>query len=250
MIQVDRLSKVFPMPGGGEIVAVNELTFAVQAGEVYGLLGPNGAGKTTTLRMILGLLKPTSGQASIAGFRSDQQPDEVKRRVGLVSAGAGLYQGLTVREMLLFFADLYGVSPEDGRAELEKLTRLLGLGDFIGQRCATLSTGQRQRVNLARSLVHRPAVMLLDEPTLGLDVLASQIVTEYIEHLRRAGKAVIMTTHYLDDAERLCSRFGLMHKGRLVSEGTLASLRAETGCTSLTEMFLKLSNVGPALVTQ
>lgn len=247
MIQVDRLSKVFPMPGGGEIVAVNELSFTVQAGEVYGLLGPNGAGKTTTLRMILGLLKPTTGQASIAGFRSDQHPDEVKRRVGLVSAGAGLYQSLSVREMLLFFADLYGISPHDARAELEKLTTLLGLGEFIGQRCATLSTGQRQRVNLARSLIHRPSVMLLDEPTLGLDVLARQIVTEYIGHLRREGKAVIMTTHYLDDAERLCSRFGLLHKGRLVSEGTLTSLRAETGCTSLTEMFLKLSNVGPAL---
>src|SRR5271154_2584589 len=139
MIEVDHLSKIFPMPGGGELVAVNKVSFAVEAGEVYGLLGPNGAGKTTTLRMILGLLKPTSGQASIAGFRSDQHPDEVKRRVGLVSAGAGLYQGLTVREMLLFFADLYGVSPNDARAELEKLTKLLGLGEFIGQRCATLS---------------------------------------------------------------------------------------------------------------
>jgi sodium transport system ATP-binding protein len=236
------------MPGGGQIVAVDQLSFVVPPGEVYGLLGPNGAGKTTTLRMILGLLKPTSGQASIAGFRSDRHPDEVKRRVGLVSAGAGLYQGLTVREMLLFFADLYGVPPDQARTELERLARLLGLGDFMQQRCATLSTGQRQRVNLARSLIHRPPVMLLDEPTLGLDVLASQVVMEYIDHLRQEGKAVILTTHYLDDAERLCSRFGLLHKGRLVCEGTLASLRAETGCTTLTEMFLKLSNVGPALV--
>ena len=112
----------------------------------------------------------------------------MKRRVGLVSASAGLYQGLSVREMLLFFADLYGVSPSDAHAELEKLSSLLGLGEFIDQRCATLSTGQRQRVNLARSLIHRPPVMLLDEPTLGLDVLASQIVTEYIDHLRPGGQ--------------------------------------------------------------
>ena len=197
--------------------------------------------------MLLGLLKPTSGQASIAGFRSSDMPEEVKRRVGLVSAGAGLYQGLTAREMLLFFADLYGVPPGRRPRRAQRLAQLLGMTDFLEQRCSTLSTGQKQRVNLARALIHRPPVMLLDEPTLGLDVLASQVVTEYIDHLRRQGKAVIMTTHYLDDAERHCTRFGLLHKGRLVSEGTLASLRAETGCTSLTEMFLKLSNVGPAL---
>jgi sodium transport system ATP-binding protein len=247
MIHVEHLTKRFPLPGGGSLTAVDDLSFSVAPGEVYGLLGPNGAGKTTTLRMILGLLQPTSGQASIAGFGSSQHPDEVKRRVGLVAANAGLYQGLSVTEMLLFFADLYAVPLKDAQAELARLGRLLGLDEFLGQRCATLSTGQRQRVNLARALIHRPPVMLLDEPTLGLDVLASQVVTEYIAHLRDEGKAVILTTHYLDDAERLCTRFGLLHKGRLVSEGTLAELRERTGCTSLMEMFLKLSQVGPAL---
>jgi len=247
MIQVDKLSKHFPLPGGGELVAVNELSFTVSAREVYGLLGPNGAGKTTTLRMILGLLTPTRGQAAIAGFGSSQFPDEVKRRVGYVSANAGLYQGLSVREMLLFFADLYGVPIANADGELARLTELLGLRDFLNQRCGTLSTGQRQRVNLARALIHRPPVMLLDEPTLGLDVLATQIVTEYIEHLKDEGKAVILTTHHLDQAERLCTRFGLLHKGRLVIEGTLTDLREQTGCSNLTEMFLKLSEVGPAL---
>jgi ABC-2 type transport system ATP-binding protein/sodium transport system ATP-binding protein len=247
MIQVHQLTKRFPRAGGGELVAVRELSFGVAAGEVYGLLGPNGAGKTTTLRMVLGLLRPTSGHATILGYSSTDQPNEVKRRVGLVSAGAGLYQGLTAREMLLFFADLYGVVPTAARAELERLTILLGLGDFLEQRCATLSTGQRQRVSLARALIHRPPVMLLDEPTLGLDVLGSQVVVEYIGHLRGQGKAVILTTHRLDEAERLCSRFGLLNHGRLVSEGSLAELRAATGCTGLVEMFLKLSQIGPAL---
>jgi ABC-2 type transport system ATP-binding protein/sodium transport system ATP-binding protein len=223
------------------------VSFSVAQGAVYGLLGPNGAGKTTTLRMILGLLKPTSGQASIAGFGSSQFPDEVKRRVGLVAANAGLYQGLTVDEMLLFFADLYGMPVREARTELLRLSRLLGLDEFRNQRCGTLSTGQRQRVNLARALIHRPPVMLLDEPTLGLDVLGSQVVTEYLAHLRDEGKAVILTTHYLDDAERLCTRFGLLHHGQLVCEGTLEELRERTGCTSLMEMFLKLSQVGPAL---
>jgi len=158
-----------------------------------------------------------------------------------------LYQSLSVREMLLFFADLYGVHPARAAQELERLSRLFGLTEFLDQRCHTLSTGQRQRVSLARALIHRPPVMLLDEPTHGLDVLGGQVVNEYIDHLRREGKAVILTTHRLEEAERLCSRFGLLHKGRLVSEGTLADLRERTGCTSLVEMFLKLSRVGPAL---
>src|SRR5277367_1601099 len=147
-------------------------------------------------------------------------PEEVKRRVGLVSAGAGLYQGLTAREMLLFFADLYGVPQDDARAELGRLAHLLGLTEFLDQRCGTLSTGQKQRVNLARALIHRPPVMLLDEPTLGLDVLGSQVVAEFVMHLRSEGKAVILTTHRLDEAERLCDRFGLLHCGALVCTGT------------------------------
>ncbi len=249
MINVHNLTKHFPLAGGGTLVAVKDLSFTVAAGEVYGLLGPNGAGKTTTLRMILGLLTPTSGQASIAGFGSGQFPDEVKRRVGLVAANAGLYQSLSVREMLMFFADLYGVPAAAAKSELGRLGRLLGLDEFLKQRCGTLSTGQRQRVNLARALIHRPPVMLLDEPTLGLDVLGSQVVTEYIDHLRTEGKAVILTTHHLDQAERLCTRFGLLHKGRLVIEGSLEDLRAQTGCTTLIEMFLKLSEVGPVLRT-
>lgn len=247
MIQVQELTKTFSLPGGRELTAVDGVSFSVAAGEVYGLLGPNGAGKTTTLRMLLGLLHPTRGHASIGGFRSVDFPDEVKRRVGLVSANAGLYQYLTASEMLLFFADLYGVKPSEARSELARLSELLGLKDFVNQPCSTLSTGQRQRVNLARALIHRPPVMLLDEPTLGLDVLGSQVIAEFIGHLRTEGKAVILCTHYLDEAERICTRFGLMHRGRITAEGTLAELRERTACTSLLEMFLKLSLRGPVL---
>jgi ABC-2 type transport system ATP-binding protein/sodium transport system ATP-binding protein len=247
MIEVHRLTKCFPLPGGDEVVAVNDLSFAVAPGEVYGLLGPNGAGKTTTLRMLLGLLTPTSGRAWIAGFASDRAPDEVKRRVGLVSSSAGVYPGQTVEEMLLFFADLYGVSLVEAKEELRRLAELLDFAELLRRRCATLSTGQKQRVNLARALIHRPTVMLLDEPTLGLDVIGSQVVTEYIEHLRGEGKAVILTTHHLDEAERMCSRFGLLHRGHLVCEGSLEELQASTGCQTLIQMFLKLSQIGPAL---
>ncbi|MBI5757927.1 MAG: ATP-binding cassette domain-containing protein [Planctomycetales bacterium] len=247
MIEVRELSKSFPLSGGRELLAVNRVSFHVQPGEVYGLLGPNGAGKKTTLRMVLGLLRPTSGEAMISGFRSTEQPDEVKRRVGLVAANSGLYQYLTPRELLLFFADLYGVSPAAARAELDRLSRLLGLTEFLDRGCANLSTGQKQRVNLARALIHRPPVMLLDEPTLGLDILGSQVINEFIVHLRGEGKAVIVCTHYLDEAERICTRFGLMHQGQIVAEGTLAELREQTGCGSLVDMFLKLSVHGPLL---
>src|SRR5207249_4420935 len=135
--------------------------------------------------------------------------------------------------------DLYAVPDAVAKEELARLCQLISLSDILDRRCANLSTGQRQRVSLARALIHRPAVMLLDEPTLGLDVLGTQLINEYIELLRSEGKAVILTTHHLDDAQRLCSRFGLLHEGELVSEGTLEELRRRTGCESLIDMFLK-----------
>jgi sodium transport system ATP-binding protein len=247
IIEVRELTKRFPLHSGKELLAVDAVSFAVKPGEVYGLLGPNGAGKTTTIRMILGLLRPTSGEATIAGYSSDTKPEEVKRRVGLVSASAGLYQWLTVREMLLYFADLYGSPTAEAALELDRLTRLLDLCDLLDRRCATLSTGQKQRVHLARALIHRPPVLLLDEPTLGLDVLGSQVIVEYIGLLRDEGKAAIVTTHRLEEAERLCDRFGLMHRGQLVREGTLAELQAETGCQNLADMFLRLVGAAPTI---
>lgn len=250
MITVVGLTKRFPV-ARGEVVAVDDLSFSVPPGEVYGLLGPNGAGKTTTLRMILGLLQPSAGYAEVGGFRTSQAPDEVKRRIGLVSASAGLYPWLTPREMILFFADLYGMSPSEAEPELERLSEFLDLAEFLDRRCATLSTGQRQRVNLARALIHDPPMMLLDEPTLGLDVLGSHVIFEYLGHLRSRGKAVVLSTHYLDEAQRLCDRFGLLHRGRLIQEGTLSELQAATGCQTLVEMFLRLAQpaqtVGKAL---
>ncbi|MFO0928261.1 MAG: heme ABC exporter ATP-binding protein CcmA [Gemmataceae bacterium] len=247
MIQVEGLTRRFRTAGGGEVLAVDDLSFTVVAGEVFGLLGPNGAGKTTTLRMLLGLLRPTSGRATIEGFSSVDRPDEVKRRVGLVSASAGLYPHLSVREMLLFFADLYAVPPDRAAAELHRLAERIGLTDLLDRRCATLSTGQKQRVNLARALIHRPPVLLLDEPTSGLDVLGSQVVAEFVELLRQEGKAVILTTHRLDEAERLCDRFGLLHRGRLVCTGTLSELRSATGCDTLVEMFIRLVRPAPTI---
>lgn len=239
MISVRNLVKRFPSRGG-DVIAVDHLTFEVNPGEVYGLLGPNGAGKTTTLRMILGLLVPTMGIAEIAGFRVTDDPDEVKSRIGYASASVGVYPWLTPREMLLFSADLYNVKPKIAAQRLDELASLLELSDFIGQRCATLSTGQKQRVNLARALIHDPPVMLMDEPTLGLDIVASKVVFDYIGHLRRERKSVIVCTHRLAEAQRLCDRFGLLHQGKLRHEGSLEELRQATGQHDLTDMFLDL----------
>ena len=237
MISVVELTKRF-LHGDQEVVAVESVSFGVQRGEVYGLLGENGAGKTTTLRMILGLLTPTSGYAEVDAYRTSQSPDAVKSRIGLVSTSAGLYQWLTPRELLLFFADLYNVAPEQAEKSLERLSQLFGIRDFLDRRCATLSTGQKQRVNLARSLIHDPPAILLDEPTRGLDVLGSKVIFDYIAAARDAGKAVIVCTHRLDEAQRMCDRFGLLHRGRMMHEGTLEQLREATGLTSLTDMFL------------
>jgi ABC-2 type transport system ATP-binding protein/sodium transport system ATP-binding protein len=238
MISAVQLTKCFDH-AGQNLVAVDRVSFSVRAGEVYGLLGENGAGKTTTLRMILGLLEPTSGHAEVEGFRSTHAADEVKARIGLVSTSAGLYQWLSPREVLLFFADLYGVPTDRAQESLQRLAELFHLGEFLDRRCATLSTGQKQRVNLARSLIHDPPVLLLDEPTRGLDVLGSKVIFDYIAAAREAGKATIVSTHRLDEAERLCDRFGLLHRGKMMHEGTLAELQAATGLATLSEMFLR-----------
>src|SRR5436190_4184284 len=237
MIAAVELTKRFEH-GGQDVLAVDRVSFRVVCGEVYGLLGANGAGKTTTLRMILGLLAPTSGHAEVDGFRSTESADAVKARIGFVSTTAGLYQWLTPRELLLFFADLYNVPPQQAELNVSRLAEFFGLKEFLDRRCSTLSTGQKQRVNLARSLIHDPPVILLDEPTRGLDVLGSKVIFDYIASGRAAGKAVIVCTHRLDEAERMCDRFGLLHLGRIMQEGTLAELQSRTGLATLTEMLL------------
>ncbi len=247
MIVVSGLTKEFAA-GGQTLRAVDGLSLTVPAGEVYGLLGPNGAGKTTTLRMILGLLAPTAGDVTVGGQNVSTHPDAVKRLIGLVSASAGLYQWLSPRETLHYFADLYDLPAEMKTRRIEELTELLDLGRFLDQRCATLSTGQKQRVTLARALMHNPPAMLLDEPTRGLDIIGTHVIFEYVAQLRSLGKAIILCTHRLEEAARVCDRMGLLHRGRLQQEGTLTELQAATGCTGLHDMFLQLlGTAAPAL---
>jgi len=237
MISAESLTKQF-IVRGVPLVAVNHLSFHVSSGEVYGLLGPNGAGKTTTLRMIMGLLEPDSGYVEISGIRSTNKSTNIRKQLGLISTNDGVYPWLTVREMLMYFADLYAVEQKQARERLEELTDLLDIRRFVDQRCSTLSTGQKQRVTLARGLMHDPPVMLLDEPTRGLDVVGSQAIFRFIDLLKERGKVVLLSTHRLDEAERVCDRFGLLHRGNLQFEGTLNELQHATGQKHLVDMFI------------
>lgn len=248
MIEVDNLTRHFPAPDGSPVLAVDGVSFRVDAAEVFALLGPNGAGKTTTLRMMLGLLQPSVGDSRIGDVSVAAHPEQIKRMVGFVSTSVGVYQWLTPREMLLFVADLYDVPQHFAQERIARLSTLLNFEDYIDRRCGVLSTGQKQRINLARALMHDPPVMLLDEPTRGLDIVGSQVVFEYIQHLRSEGKAVIICTHRLDEAERFADRFGLLHQGRLQHHGTLTELQQQTGEESLTTMFINLLKA-PAIGT-
>lgn len=240
MIRVDHLTKVFPMPDGDEKTAVGGVSFSVQSGQIYGLLGPNGAGKTTTLRMVAGLLRPTSGRVYIADEDVTDEPERVKRLIGYLTANTGLYLRLSVREFLSYFGALYGMSRAQADARINSLSDWLGMGDFLRLRCGALSTGQKQRVNIARALIADPPILIMDEPTLGLDVLSNRLILGLIRSQAAAGKAILLSTHALDEIENMCQHIGLIHAGTLIQEGTLQQLRALSGRERLSEIFLQL----------
>ncbi|GMV96980.1 MAG: ABC transporter ATP-binding protein [Phycisphaerae bacterium] len=245
MIEVRGLVKSFPTATGPEKLAVAGLDFEVRGGEIYGLLGPNGAGKTTTLRMLSGLIRPTAGRALINGVDVAADPLTAKRSIGFLTANTGLYQRLSPRELLPYFGELCGLDRAAIARRTEELIALLGMADFADLRCGALSTGQKQRTSIARALMADPPILVLDEPTLGLDVLTNRVILDFIRRERDQGKAILLSTHYLDEAETLCNRIGLLHQGRLIAEGDMAQLRARVGRQRLTDIFLAL--VGDSL---
>ncbi len=231
--------------------AVDGLSFSVTTGEIYGLLGPNGAGKTTTLRVLAGLLTPTAGHARIAGADVSVDPLGVRRQLGFLTNTTGLYARLTGAELLAYFARLFGLPADGAAARIAALTQALQLAPFLGRRCEALSTGERQRLSIARAMLHDPAVLIFDEPTAGLDVLASRFLRAFVRAERDRGKAVIFSTHYLAEAELLCDRIGLLHQGRLIAEGSPPALRAAAGdAPSLEEAFLRLVAPEPGRVQE
>lgn len=240
MVEVADLVKTFPTPDGRDKYAVAGISFRVLAGSIYGLLGPNGAGKTTTLRILSGLMQPTAGRVLINGVDILADSNEAKRSIGFLTANTGLYQRLSPRELLPYFAELHGLDPQVTQRRVSELIDWLDMGSFADIRCGALSTGQKQRTSIARALIADPPILVLDEPTLGLDVLTNRIILEFIRHQKRQGKAILLSTHYLDEAESLCDSVGLLHEGHLVAEGDLPTLREHSGCERLTDIFLKV----------
>jgi sodium transport system ATP-binding protein len=222
----------------GQIRAVDGVTFTVAAGEVVGLLGPNGAGKTTTLRVLAGLLTPAVGSARIAGISVQDDPIGARRHLGFLTGGTGLYERLTGREILQTFGKLQGLGAEALRLRIATLEGELELGPFIDKRCGALSTGQKQRISIARAVVHDPAAYVLDEPTGSLDPLASRDILELVQRAQRAQKAVLFSTLRMEEAEYLCSRLLFVCAGKIVAEGTPGELVALSGQKSLTAAFL------------
>jgi sodium transport system ATP-binding protein len=237
-IVMDALEKRF-----GDFQAVNGLSLAVKPGEIYGLLGPNGAGKTTALRMLAGLLTPTAGRAMVGSIDVAREPEEARRRLGFLTGSAGLYARLTAREVLEYTAALHGLSRHDAHRRIDDLTAALSLAPMLEIRCETLSTGQKQRVSLARAVIHDPVALVLDEPTAGLDVMASHGLRLFVQAERARGKAILMSTHYLAEAELMCDRVGFMHEGRLIREDRPEAVRAQENASSLEEAFLKAVGV-------
>lgn len=240
MIEARALTKTFHDKKRGEIRAVDGVSFRVVPGQIYGLLGANGAGKTTTLRLLATLLRPTSGSAVVAGWDVCAEPARVRAQVGFLATSTALYGRLTAREMIAYFGQLNGMTPAAIRTRTAELAGQLGMDEFLDRRCDKFSTGMKQKTSIARTLVHDPAVMIFDEPTLGLDVMTARSIVQFVRECRDRGKTVIYSTHVMSEVEKLCDTIGIIHEGRLREEGTLAALRGRYGEEDMEEIFVRV----------
>jgi sodium transport system ATP-binding protein len=240
MIHVENLTKSFRDLRRGQVMAVDHVSFDVHPGEVFGLIGPNGAGKTTTMRILCTVLKPTGGFARLAGYDVATQPSQVRQNIGFLSANTAIYDRMTAWEMVEYFGKLYGMTDERLRQRMEMLFADLQMNDFRDILGAKMSTGMRQKVSIARSIVHDPPVMIFDEPTLGLDVLVARNVLQSIERLRDKGKCILYSTHIMREVEKLCDRVAIVSKGKIQAAGTLEELRNRHGQHDLEELFFQL----------
>ncbi len=240
MIHVENLTKSFRDLRRGNVMAVDHVSFDAHPGEVFGLLGPNGAGKTTTMRILCTVLKPTGGIATLAGYDVATQPALVRQNIGFLSANTAIYDRMTAWEMVEYFGLLYAMPPERLRERMETVFNDLQMNDFRDVLGAKMSTGMRQKVSIARSIVHDPPVMIFDEPTLGLDVLVARAVLQNIERLRDQGKCILYSTHIMREVEKLCDRVAIVSQGKIQACGTLEELRDKHGEHDLEELFFRL----------
>ncbi|KAA5544285.1 ATP-binding cassette domain-containing protein [Roseiconus nitratireducens] len=240
MIHVQHLSKTYQDLQRGRFVAVDGVSFSVRAGEIFGLLGPNGAGKTTVLRILSTILEPSGGIATVAGFDVVRDAADVRRNIGFVSNNTAIYDRMTAWEMVQYFGRLHGMKSDLLRQRLETLFDQLRMNEFRDVPGAKMSTGMKQKVSIARAMVHDPPVLVFDEATLGLDVLVARNLLSVIRSLREAGKCLIFSTHIMSEVERLCDRIAIMYRGKILDTGTLDELRGRHREDDFEELFFGL----------
>jgi sodium transport system ATP-binding protein len=240
MIHVKDLTKSFRDLRRGQVLAVDGISFDAYPGEVFGLLGPNGAGKTTAMRILCTVLRPSSGIATIAGYDVATQPAQVRQNIGFLSANTAIYDRMSAWELVEYFGRLYGLDDERLRQRMDEVFTSLQMNDFRDTLGAKMSTGMRQKVSIARAIVHDPPVLIFDEPTAGLDVLVGRAVLQNIDRLRSMGKCILFSTHIMREVEKLCDRVAIVSRGRILACGTLQELRERHEQHDLEELFFKL----------
>jgi sodium transport system ATP-binding protein len=240
MIRVRQLTKSYTDVHRGECVALAGISFDALPGQVYGLLGPNGAGKTTALRILSTVLRPTSGMASVSGYDVITQPAHVRRVIGFVSSNTAVYDRMTAWEMVEYFARLHGLQNDELRDRMERLFERLKMRDFRDVLGAKMSTGMKQKVSIARALVHDPPVLIFDEATAGLDVLVARSLLQTVAELRDHGKCIVFSTHIMREVERLCDRIAIVHRGHMLTEGSRDELAERHGERDMEELFFRL----------
>lgn len=240
MIKVTQLTKIFDYGKKTECLAVDKIDFECQKGKVFGLLGLNGAGKTTTLRMMATILKPTAGTIEMDDLDVVRDAERVRERIGFLTGDTGLYSRFTVRETLSYFGRLYDIEEEKLEERIKFLSEMLDMDSFLDRRVEKLSTGMKQKVSVARTIVHDPPIMILDEPTAGLDVISAETIVEFIKQCRSENKCVVFSTHIMQEAEMLCDTIGIIHKGKVMSMGTLEELKERTSKRTLKDLFFEL----------
>lgn len=238
ILEIKNLTKQY-----GDFKAIDSVSFEAYEGEIFGLLGPNGAGKTTTIRTIATILGPTSGSGKVLGFDIVENAEKVRQNIGVLTTEIGIYGRFSGRENLAYFGELYGIEDDKLKARIEALSRLLVMEEFIDRKAGEYSTGMKQKLAIARSVIHDPKVIIFDEPTSGLDVLAAQTVLNFMKKAKEMKKCVIFSTHQMSDAERLCDRTAIIHKGRIVFNDSVSRLKQQTGQANLEDAFMKLVNM-------
>lgn len=240
MIHVEHLTKEFHDLKRGPVAALSDVSFEVNPGEIFGLLGPNGAGKTTCLRVLSTVLRPTSGTATVAGHDVVAHPERVRSHIGFMSCNTGIYDRMTAWELVEYYGRLYGMREELLQARLQEVFETLQMNEIRDVLGSKMSTGMKQKVSIARTIVHDPPVLIFDEPTSGLDVLVARAVLKTIESLKGQGKCIIFSTHIMREVEKLCDRVAIIHRGEILAMGTLDELAAKYGQPDFEELFFDL----------